>query len=93
MYRDAEQQLKSALKQQDIVDTFLYLGKVYTRLDQPLNAIEVYKTGLEKFPGESSLLTNIARIYEVKKIILSSQITCLVIKQILYVQKLSIHMK
>lgn len=65
MYRDSEQQLKSALKQQDVVDAFLYLCKVYIRLDQPLTAIEVYKQGLEKFQKENSLLSGIARIYEV----------------------------
>lgn len=64
MYRDAEKQLKSALKQQDHVDTYLYLCKVYCRLDQPLTAIEVYKQGLEKFQGETTLMTGIARIYE-----------------------------
>lgn len=64
MYRDAEKQLKSALKQQEMVDTFLYLGKVYLRLDQPLTAVEAYKQGLEKFPGETTLLTGMARVYE-----------------------------
>lgn len=65
MYRDAEQQLKSSLKHQDMVDTYLYLCKVYTRLDQPLTAIDFYKQGLEKFQGETTLLAGIARIYEV----------------------------
>ncbi|XP_071080081.1 tetratricopeptide repeat protein 8-like [Haliotis cracherodii] len=64
MYRDAEKQLKSALKQDEMVDSFLYLSKVYVRLDQPLTAVETYKSALEKFPGETSLLTGIARIYE-----------------------------
>lgn len=64
MYRDAEKQLKSSLKQQDHVDTYLYLCKVYCRLDQPLTAIEVFKQGLEKFQGETTLMTGIARIYE-----------------------------
>ncbi|XP_034317339.1 tetratricopeptide repeat protein 8 isoform X2 [Magallana gigas] len=50
MYRDAEKQLKSSLKQQDHVDTYLYLCKVYCRL--------------EKFQGETTLMTGIARIYE-----------------------------
>lgn len=68
MYRDAERQLKSSLKQQDHVDTYLYLCKVYCRLDQPLTAIEVYKQGLEKFQGETTLMTVIARIYEVRYI-------------------------
>jgi tetratricopeptide repeat protein 8 len=66
MYRDAEKQFKSALKQQDMVDTFLYLAKVYVRLDQPLTSVEVYKQGLEKFATEGTLMTGIARIYEVK---------------------------
>ncbi|ELT94078.1 hypothetical protein CAPTEDRAFT_163723 [Capitella teleta] len=64
MYRDAEKQFKSALKQQDMVDTYLYLCKVYVRLDQPLTAVEVYKQGLQRFIGEASLLTGIARVYE-----------------------------
>ncbi|CAG2189132.1 BBS8 [Mytilus edulis] len=64
MFRDSEQQLKSALKQQDMVDPYLYLCKVYLRLDQPLTAVEVYKQGLDKFQGETTLLTGIARIYE-----------------------------
>lgn len=61
MYRDGERQFKSALKQELIVDTFLYLGKVYQRLDQPLLAIDMYKQGLEKLPGEASLLTGICQ--------------------------------
>ena len=42
LYRDAEKQLKSALRDEEIVDTFLYLAKVYVKLDQPLTAIEVF---------------------------------------------------
>ena len=70
MYRDAEKQFKSAIAQQEMVDTYLYLCKVYIRLDQPLSAVEVYKQGLLKFPGESALLTGIARIYEVRLIMM-----------------------
>ena len=65
LYRDAEKQFRSALKQQDMVDSFLYLAKVYVKLDQPITAIEMYKQGLEKFASEPSLLTGFARIYEV----------------------------
>lgn len=43
MYRDAEKQLKSALRDQDMVDIYLYLCKVYRRLDQPLTAVDIYK--------------------------------------------------
>lgn len=65
MYRDAERQFKSALAQQPMVDTYLYLCKVYVRLDQPLTAVEVFQQGLEKFPNEITLQTGIARVYEV----------------------------
>lgn len=64
LYRDAEKQFKSALVQQPMVDTYLYLCKVYVRLDQPLTAVEVFQQGLEKFPGETTLQTGIARVYE-----------------------------
>ncbi|KAM9646008.1 tetratricopeptide repeat protein 8 [Trichechus inunguis] len=64
MYREAEKQFKSALKQQEMVDTFLYLAKVYISLDQPVTALNLFKQGLDKFPGEVTLLCGIARIYE-----------------------------
>ena len=38
--------------------------QVYTRLDQPMAALEVYRTGLDKFPNEVFFLTGVARIYE-----------------------------
>ena len=43
MFRDSEKQLKSSLRDQEMVDTYLYLAKVYVRLDQPLTAVEVLK--------------------------------------------------
>ena len=59
MYRDAERQLKSALRDQDVVDIYLYLCKVYRRLDQPLTAVEVYKkVGLSLFSFLESLFTS-----------------------------------
>lgn len=64
MYRDAEKMYKSALKQQEMIDTFLLLSKVYIRLDQPMSALEVYRSGLDKFPNDVCLLTGMARIYE-----------------------------
>jgi tetratricopeptide repeat protein 8 len=65
MYRDAERQFKSSLNDQPMIDTYLYLAKVYVRMDQPLTAIEVYKQGLEKFPNELTLIIGQARIHEV----------------------------
>uniref|UniRef100_H2YKL4 Uncharacterized protein n=1 Tax=Ciona savignyi TaxID=51511 RepID=H2YKL4_CIOSA len=64
MYRDAERQYKSALKQQVMVDTLLLLGKVYQRIDQPLQAIDTYKVGLERFPDDRSLLVATARVHD-----------------------------
>ncbi|XP_038631829.1 tetratricopeptide repeat protein 8 isoform X1 [Scyliorhinus torazame] len=64
LYREAEKQFKSAFKQQEMVDTVLYLAKVYIRLDQPLTALGLFKQGLDRFPGEVTLLTGIARIYD-----------------------------
>lgn len=43
MYREAERQFLSAQKNFEVLDLYLYLGKVYTKLDQPLAAVEVYK--------------------------------------------------
>ncbi|KAK7028963.1 Tetratricopeptide repeat protein 8 [Halocaridina rubra] len=64
LFRDAEKQFKSAIQQEDNITTYLLLGRVYIRLDQPLAALEVYKNGLDKFPGEVTLLTAVSRIYE-----------------------------
>jgi len=65
MYRDAERQFKSSITDQPMIDMYLYLAKVYIRMDQPLAAIEVYKQGLVKFPQEVSLLLGQARVHEV----------------------------
>ena len=43
MYRDAEAQFKSALKHFSTLDMFLYLCKVYVKLDQPNNALQCFK--------------------------------------------------
>ena len=43
LYRDAESQFKSALKHFSTVDMFLFLCKVYVKLDQPTTALEYYK--------------------------------------------------
>jgi tetratricopeptide repeat protein 8 len=64
LLRDAEKQYLSALKQHPSVDVYLYLSKVYTKLDQPLNSVAKLKEANEKFPFETTLLQGIARIYE-----------------------------
>lgn len=62
LLRDAESQFKSCIKDCVTVDPYLWLGKVFLRLDQPLAAMELYKSGVEKFPQELTL--NMARIWE-----------------------------
>lgn len=59
--RDAEQQFKSALKQTPSVDAYLRLASLYTKLDQPLNILELCTAGLQLFPNEVMLTTEIAR--------------------------------
>lgn len=49
LYRDTEKQLKSALRDEEIVDIYLYLAKVYVKLDQPLTAIETFLKVLISF--------------------------------------------
>lgn len=41
-------------------------SQVYQRLDQPITALNLFKQGLDHFPGEVTLLTGIARIHEVQ---------------------------
>lgn len=42
------------------------LSQVYQRLDQPITSLNLFKQGLDHFPGEVTLLTGIARIHEVQ---------------------------
>uniref|UniRef100_A0A8C7DI39 Tetratricopeptide repeat domain 8 n=1 Tax=Oncorhynchus kisutch TaxID=8019 RepID=A0A8C7DI39_ONCKI len=64
LHRESEKQFRSALNHQEVVDTYLYLAKVYQRLDQPITALNLFKQGLDHFPGEVTLLIGIARIHE-----------------------------
>ncbi|CAD5225460.1 unnamed protein product [Bursaphelenchus okinawaensis] len=64
MLREAERQFSSSLRNIKLVETFAYLAKVYIRLDQPLSAIDHYKTGLDSFHSDVTLLTGLARIFE-----------------------------
>ena len=43
LLRDAEKQFKSALGNGQFVDIYLFLAKVYVKLDQPLTALDVLK--------------------------------------------------
>ena len=65
MFRDSEKHYILSLEVQPMVDTYLYLAKIYLRLDQPLLAISKLREGLEKFSHEPCLVQAIARIHEV----------------------------
>jgi tetratricopeptide repeat protein 8 len=64
LLRDAERQWKSALAKQPMVPTFLQLGKVFVRLDQPANALSIYERGLHTFPGDPQCTLASARLQE-----------------------------
>jgi len=64
LLRDAERQFKSSLKDQPIIDTYLELTNVYTRLDTPNTALALLNEASEKFGLEPRLLLGIARIHE-----------------------------
>eukprot|EP01062_Namystynia_karyoxenos_P073916 TRINITY_DN7072_c0_g1_i1.p1 TRINITY_DN7072_c0_g1~~TRINITY_DN7072_c0_g1_i1.p1 ORF type:complete len:543 (+),score=208.66 TRINITY_DN7072_c0_g1_i1:87-1631(+) len=64
LYRDAEKQFKSSLKNQEMISTHLELGKVFHKLDQPLTALELFERGAEKNPSDTHLLLAVARIHE-----------------------------
>ncbi|KAF4522484.1 hypothetical protein B566_EDAN002569 [Ephemera danica] len=64
LVREAEQQFRSALRDSPSIPALLGLARVYTRLDQPLAAIQVCQAGLDIFPQEVALRTEVARLYE-----------------------------
>jgi len=64
MFRDAEQQFKSSLRLHSCIDTFLDLGKVYLRIDQPRNALDTYAEALESFPGSTAVNIAVARTHD-----------------------------
>ena len=64
LYRDAERQLISSSRDQNMIATVLELAKVYLRLDQPNTSLKVLQKGVEETPGEPRLQLGIARIHE-----------------------------
>jgi tetratricopeptide repeat protein 8 len=65
LFKDAERLYKSSLKDMDLVETYLALGSIYSKMGQPLNALSIFKKGLEKFQHSNvSLINAIGRIYE-----------------------------
>jgi tetratricopeptide repeat protein 8 len=64
LLREAEQQFKSSLRNQPIINTYLELCNVYLRLDLPSTALAILAEGAEKFNREPRLLLGIARIHD-----------------------------
>lgn len=62
--RGAEISLRTAYSLCPHPDSVLLLSRVYVKIDQPLAAMEICRGALEKLPGETSLLTQQARIFE-----------------------------
>jgi tetratricopeptide repeat protein 8 len=64
MLREAEQQFRSANKEQSMVVTHLELCKVHLRFDQPQSALDDYVRGAKEFEGETHLLLGMARVLD-----------------------------
>jgi tetratricopeptide repeat protein 8 len=64
LYREAEKQFKSALKENDMIVAYLLLCKVYLKLDQPNAALEWYMKASHFHPSDTHILLGIARIYD-----------------------------
>ncbi|XP_034942233.1 tetratricopeptide repeat protein 8 isoform X2 [Chelonus insularis] len=64
LIRDAEEQYKIVLKEHKSIDVVLRLVRVYVRLDQPIAALDLCKRGLDYFPNEVMIMTEMARIFE-----------------------------
>lgn len=64
LLRDAEQQLRSSIKIQPVINTYLNLCNVYLRMDVPNNALDLMIEASEKFTCEPRFLLGAARIYD-----------------------------
>lgn len=64
MFRDAEKQWKSGVRQQNMIETYLYLSKLYIRLHQPSSAIDNCTLGMEVFGHDIQCWLVIARIHQ-----------------------------
>ena len=64
LLREAEKQLKSSIKIQPIINTYLELCNVYLRLDLPNTALDILEEASEKFTVEPRIILGIARIHD-----------------------------
>eukprot|EP00879_Flechtneria_rotunda_P021995 GHRR01023196.1.p1 GENE.GHRR01023196.1~~GHRR01023196.1.p1 ORF type:complete len:416 (+),score=162.18 GHRR01023196.1:766-2013(+) len=64
MLREAEKQLTSAAKNQDMLVLTHQLAKIALRLDQPLSALQLYTEAAGRHPNDVGLLLGQARVHE-----------------------------
>ncbi|XP_050434000.1 tetratricopeptide repeat protein 8 [Adelges cooleyi] len=64
LLRDGELQFRSALQHGSNIELFLRLSRLFIRLDQPLNSLDICQRALTWFPQEVTLLMEMARIFE-----------------------------
>ncbi|KNC52711.1 uncharacterized protein AMSG_12184 [Thecamonas trahens ATCC 50062] len=64
LLRDAQKFYLSSLVSQDMVETYLHLGKIFFRLDQPAKAIDTYVKAMTVHPHEPSLVIGLARVHD-----------------------------
>lgn len=64
LFRNAEECIRQALKQNKHIALYLRLIAMYVGLNQPLSALEACKQGLAVFHEDTALLLEQARIYD-----------------------------
>ncbi|XP_050520348.1 tetratricopeptide repeat protein 8-like [Daktulosphaira vitifoliae] len=64
LLRDSEIQFRSALLHGPNIEVFLRLSRLFIRLDQPLNSLDICQQALSWFPQDVTILTEMARIFE-----------------------------
>lgn len=64
LFREAQKQFESSLKQEENIPTHIELAKVYLRLDQPNFAISEYNKGLDRFQQDEHLNLALARVFD-----------------------------
>lgn len=62
LYREAERQFRSSIKNQPTVNTYLELCNVYIRMDLPNTALDLLTEASEQFTAEPRILLGIARL-------------------------------
>jgi len=67
LYRLAEKQYKSSMKNRAMVSTTLELGKMYAhKLDEPNTALDLYRDALSnRFVNDLNILKNMARLHDI----------------------------